>query len=86
MPKGNAHGLLRPRQLHRLLVRCWDVDPHRRPPALEVVRELALLQQQLRAYGTSPGPGSLDAQGSAAQPHSAIDVMEPPAEQLQVAP
>ncbi|GIL59725.1 hypothetical protein Vafri_14449, partial [Volvox africanus] len=37
-----------PINLARLLMTCWDADPDRRPAAAEVVKELALIEEQIR--------------------------------------
>ncbi|GIL69607.1 hypothetical protein Vretimale_10256 [Volvox reticuliferus] len=42
-----------PPKLARLIMACWDADPARRPAAVEVAKELALIAEQIRQSRSS---------------------------------
>ncbi|KAG2494626.1 hypothetical protein HYH03_007145 [Edaphochlamys debaryana] len=62
-----GHSSRWPPRLQRLLAQCWEADPLRRPAAADIVKTLALVEQELSAGG---GEAQAEAQAQA-QAHAA---------------
>ncbi|KAG2447105.1 hypothetical protein HYH02_007854 [Chlamydomonas schloesseri] len=65
-----------PARLAQLVAHCWESDPRRRPAAAEVVKTLALVQQELimaaRHAGGGGGGAGAGFADERAEPHSAV--------------